>query len=290
MARNIVDELQTLYDKLKQAEHLWLNRLGELAEAADLAAAEFCQHLPSGVSAEEKTGSLTNLILAGLALQGGTAVVAFPLVFGLKKLAQSLAQADALQVEGIVTPCPPNLKEFPPAFRQTTERLGQEIIKVQDRARAASDKITKRDAQTLISKMLLSPVWYPPPARATQNIARPLELRLWFLYWKQLEKTGGYGVDLTGMAKHLKAIGWEPTGVVNWEEFLREPQQANTSRLAALARRGERDMPLNMPHNYPVEVQQYLVKASLSKQLFSTTNLAGTWLPPSTLTWANLAL
>src|SRR5687768_17321041 len=81
----------------------WLNRFDALQEAHDLGYAEFRNHLskihrsiPQDVA--EDIGEMgANMVVAGMALNGGPAAIAVPIVLGIKKLAGLLATAASSQ-------------------------------------------------------------------------------------------------------------------------------------------------------------------------------------------------
>src|SRR5262249_34318797 len=120
------------------------------------------------------------------------------------------------------------LNEVARAFRLAMEYVGSQLKKLRDLAIRLSynvDHLNDPDYVHItktISKLLLSPVWYPPSSSATDTnrMALPFEMRMWFRYWKYLNDTEPIWAndmtklpDLSKMFKRLKEIKWQPDSI-----------------------------------------------------------------------------
>jgi hypothetical protein len=319
---NLLDELQNIYIKFDQAERQWQNRLTDLGDAHDNAYVEFVKHLPKGSSSSTGEGFdyASNVVLGGLALGGGPAIVAAPIVYGLRKLA-GILDSEVEPPTPKVLSLKKRVKEIQKAFRDTTEHLGGEIVRliakaeeingsynrISDLVRRSSNGTSETEIRKAISTLLLSPVWYPPNPSLMPpvGLARALELRMWFLYWKQLENMGHrtINLDLSPMAKRFKAMEYGPVGIMDdWNEMIprkgfagiRTYRKPPYEKLRALARHGEKKMSFAIYHKYPAPVQEYLKKTrSLVRRSWWDTRtkaIGESDLPQSTLTWADVRL
>src|SRR5262245_28527042 len=300
MAAEIVDELQTLYVRFDQAERVWLNRLDDLDKAYKKGWEEFDKHRPKKkappISAEDAVDLGGQAFVASLALGAGPAAAAVPILYGVKKLASAVGQGVQAPDPDVLT-LKNRLNDIRDSFKGTTEHLGGEIVKLLDKAKATKTNGSPADIQGTIGKLLLSPIWHPPKKANIEKMARPLEMRIWFRYWMQLANMGhdALDLDLNPMFEHLKNINYQPISL--------EGKPSDQSYTAAgwkldavlyLALYGQKHTRLNIPHEFPAPVQEYLKRATNYNDpkwwATATKSVDDNLLPPSTLTWANLSL
>ena len=300
MATSIVDELQTLYIRFDHAERVWLNRLDDLEKAYAKGWAEFDKHRPKKkappISAEDAVDIGANAFVASLALGAGPAAAAVPILYGVKKLASAVGQPVQAPDPDVLT-LKNKLKDIRDSFKSTTEHLSGQIVKLLDKAKASNGDTTPSNTQATISKLLLSPIWHPPKKSNIEKMARPLEMRMWFRYWIQLANMGmdALNLDLDPMFEHLKKIGYEPINMDGkpWDQSYTGAGW-KLDAVLYLALYSQKHMRLNIPHEFPAPVQEYLKRATNYNDpkwfATATNSIDENLLPPSQLTWANLSL
>lgn len=311
MAKSIFDEVSFLYAKFDQAEREWLNRFDDLAGHFHTASINFMGALPKtnppGITALDAVDIGGNIVIGGMALAGGPAVIAVPIILGLKKLATWVDS-------GIEPPRPDigtmktKMDQIKRSFKDTTEHLGKQILKLMEKAKDLGGVPTNGEVTDAISKMLLSPVWYPPPASVTRNpgLAGAIEMRMWFRYAEKIMKmpsaiAAGVGtVDFTPMWARLQTKAMPPdveyAKIVKFNQWVWIPKGNHYYAVKKLYDFGQKNIRLPIAHKYPAPVEQYLNGAGerLLKGL-------GTWwrtgkypedpyLPSSNLTWASVAI
>ncbi len=300
MANTIVDELQTLYIRFDQAERVWLNRLDDLDKAYAKGWEVFDKHRPKKkappISAEDAMDVGANAFVASLALGAGPAAAAVPILYGMKKLAVAVGQPvqapdpDVLKLKN-------RIKDIRDSFKSTTEHLGGQIVKLIDKAKASAASVAPADIQNSISKLLLSPIWHPPKKANIEKMARPFEMRMWFRYWVQLANMGYDAVhlDLDPMFEHLKKIGYEPINMDGkpWDRSYTGAAW-KLDAVLFLAHYSQKHLRLNIPHEFPAPVQEYVKRAVNYNDpkwfATATKSIDENLLPPSSLTWATLTL
>ncbi|HMQ04220.1 MAG TPA: hypothetical protein PKD26_09930 [Pyrinomonadaceae bacterium] len=311
MAKSIFDEVSFLYAKFDQAEREWLNRFDDLARHVQTATIDFTTSLPKkmapGMTALEAVDIGGNIVVGGMALAGGPAVIAVPIILGLKKLA---AWVDS----GIEPPNPDLLvmktkvDHMRTAFKDTTEHLGKQILRLMEKAKDLNGVAANIEVTEAISSMLLSPVWYPPPAHVTRNpgLAGAIEMRMWFQYTDKIMKLppavpAGIGmVDFGPMWNRMqkKALppGVEYIKFPSFNKWVIKPKGDQYSAFKKLHDFGKKNRSLAISHTYPKQVQDYLSHASLRFRndvgSFPSTGKfrMDDFLPPSNLTWASVAI
>lgn len=308
MTLSIHDELDTLYDKFDHAERKWLNRFDELNDRFEIALRNFTINLPTGggapSGAQDTLDIGSNVVLGGLGLSGAPGVLAVPIVLGLKKLATLVDGAEVKPPEPDVLSMKNQIKEMQRSFKKATEYLGDEIIRLKDRAARSASNSDVQAIRSSISQILLSPIWYPPASSVTQNpgLAGALEMRLWFNYFDKLVKLApAHFLPMTGrinfspMWKRFKDVGWEPQGVsiVNMSMMGRPnnylPKGDQYSIIKIVQQYGNKHRELKLQHSYPAAVQQYI---AVSKGVNALNGFLGrtTALPASNLGWADASL
>lgn len=315
MSKSIFDEVSFLYAKFDQAERTWLNRYDDLEIHYQTAIGDFTKHLPKGVSAEVKAPDAVDIgssIMIGAAgLSGGAAVLAVPLVLGLKKLA-ALLETDIQPPSPETAIMRNKISEARRAFKDTTEHLGKEIVKLMEKAKNLAAGAADSEITETIGKLLISPIWWPPAASVTRNagLAGAFEMRMWFRYVKELLKMppgalmpvgqSMYGrIDFTPMwerMQHKKMppnIDYVKTVIFNKWKWM--PKGNHFDFLDALKTYGEKNSELKIQHTYPAPVQSYIARTDNSgflaraKAIFSGAAANDMDLPPSGLTWANVS-
>jgi len=311
MAKSIFDEVSYLYAKFDQAEREWLNRFDDLAGHFHTASINFMGALPKtnppGITALDAVDIGGNIVIGGMALAGGPAVIAVPIILGLKKLATWVDS-------GIEPPRPDigtmktKMDQIKRSFKDTTEHLGKKILKLMEKAKDLGGVPTNGEVTDAISKMLLSPVWYPPPASVTRNpgLAGAIEMRMWFRYAEKIMKmpsaiAAGVGtVDFTPMWARLQTKAMPPdveyAKIVKFNKWVWIPKGNHYYAVKKLNDFGLKNKNLPLNHKYPKQVEDYVSRASLrfrngggpaQTPRFSMDDI---FLPPSNLTWATVAI
>ncbi|MEJ7848525.1 MAG: hypothetical protein WKF92_10605 [Pyrinomonadaceae bacterium] len=302
MMQSVTDELQTMYINFDQAERQWLNRFDDLISHVDKANSAFAKALPIGKAQtlKDDVEIMSNFTIAAMGLSAVPAAIAVPVVIGLKKLAEFVDAATA-----VIPPSPNlmavknNILEIRSAFKDTTEHIGGQIVQLLEKSKRSSGTGTVQEINSAVGKLLLSPIWYPPPVSATRNPGLPgvFEMRLWFRYFKQLSKMSPSeqmfgGIDYSPMFGRFKEIGFEPSGINIIKGYTPKGWGWTAEgqlhfAFKALNSYGEKHMKYSIPHKYPAEVQKYI-------SLGSPMNFMGAGkhdtLPPSSLTWASVSL
>ena len=306
MALELVQEVHSAYIKFDQAEREWLNRLDDLNTHYETAKSNFLRNLPTGKTggaASEVLDIGSNIVIGGFGLAGAPAVVAVPVVMGLKKLASF--------VDGEIKPPDPDtqkiqrkLFDIRRSFKDTTEHLGKQIVKLEERAKMGSGKAHDQGIRKSISTMLLSPIWYPPDRTHTRNpgIAKALEMRLWFNYFNELMKLPPGQVlmatNYDKMFNRFKEIGFAPMGI----EFVRFvtlgrnawiPKGDLWENLKKFRDYGNKNMNFEIGPKYPQDVERYIemMKLKMAISMFTQMpSISPSDLEFSGLTWSNVSL
>jgi hypothetical protein len=311
------DQVTNLFIKFSHYKDQWENRFQDLEDAYDKGYEEFTKHLPKAhkhmpKDVAEDIGEMgANMFVAGMAYSGTAAVIAVPIVLGVKKLAGFIfGDADA-SPRPDVSAARTRLKDIKRAFRQATEHLSAQITKLHDRAiTLAGNQNSINDAdfrgiKQTISKLLLSPLWYPPSPKATDPavMARPFEMRMWFSYWKHLAR--GDNIELYRMFRRLKELHWQPPGH-NWDRVNNtistdigkkrestpygEWETAYKPAIKYLVGYSQQFIPLRIQHRFPREVEEYLKRSSsLGVRASNTPAIEDSLLSPATMTWVDVS-
>lgn len=323
MAISLHDELDTLYDKFDQAERKWLNRFDDLDAHFDTAARNFTSNLPKGsaasTAAQDTVEIGSSVVLGYMGLSGGPAAIAVPIVMGLQKLASMVDGGAVDAPDSDILSIQIKFKEIRRAFKRTTEYLGDQIIDLKDKA--ANSSATEQEIRSTISKILISPLWYPPLTSVTSNtsIAAGLETRMWFAYFEKLASLPSpqqihiprtvamastmAPIDYSPMYKRFKALGFAPAGIEVqsiddfYYAFIPGKAGNNPDVLKAMTAYGKKIGAYKLQHTYPKAVQSYLQTFKIYNDVneylrSSNVPVKVKWpdsksLPDSNLTWAD---
>jgi hypothetical protein len=311
--KNIFDEISFLYARFDQAEREWLNRFDDLEGHYQTAINDFSKYVPKGTTPGMGAGEAveigSSIILGAAGLSGTPAVMAVPIVLGLKKL--------ATLVDTSIQPPPPDVAtmknkigDIKKTFRDATEHLGKEIVKLMEKAKDLAGGPVGTEITDAISKLLISPIWYPPATVVTRNpgLAGAFEMRMWFRYVKELLKMPPgallpagvhFGrIDYTPMWERMQHKNLPPnieyTKMVIFNKLKWMPKGNHFDFLESLKAYGEKHRELKLQHSYPPEVKSYIARtdnsgfATFARALFTGQTVNDMEVPPSGLTGANV--